>query len=106
MTREEHCNRLCVSYVRVSNQMLKHNLSFEEAVKLPIQRINKHCINGEIKTNSKWYTHFNIPSRTANTWMSKKGRTFRDMLNKYGVDTSSMEIYPCDGEIVMYNRPL
>ena len=110
MTKEEHCERLCVSYQRVTAYMKKHNMSFEEALNVPVQRVIKHNINGVTKRNSDWYEQFNIPSRTANSWLnrSKYGneRTFRDVLDKYNINTENMEIYPCDGDVVMYNNPL
>lgn len=111
MTTAEHCERLCISYQRIQTYQTKRGLSFEEAVKVPVERVIKHNINGETKRNSEWYKLYNIPSRNANSWMSKtdksgKVRTFRDVLEKYKVDTSSMEIYPCDGEVVMKNKPL
>lgn len=107
MTREEHCQRLCISYERINAYMVKEDLKFEDAIKIPIQRITKHSINGNIKRNSEWYRDYNIPTRNANSWVSKSpSRNFKNVLEKYGVDTSSMKIYPCDGEVVMYNKLL
>ncbi len=113
MTREVHCERLQVSIERITSYMSKHNITFEEAVKLPVQRIIKHNINGVTKRNTDWYEKFNIPARTANSWMVRKkkdgspsGRTFRDVLEKYNIDTTGWEIYPCDGEVVMKNKPI
>ena len=85
-------------------------MPFADAVKIPVQRIIKHSIDGLTKRNTDWYTQFDIPARSANSWLRRSGakdnRTFRDVLEKYGVDTSGMEIYPCDGEVVMKNKPL
>lgn len=113
MTTAEHCERLCISHQRISVYQTKRGLSFEEAVKVPVERVIKHNIDGETKRNTEWYELYNIPARTANAWMVSKmrdgssfNRTFRDVLEKYKVDTSSMEIYPCDGEVVMKNKPL
>lgn len=107
MTREEHCERLCISLPRILPYMQRYNLSFEEAVNIPVQRVIKHCIDGEVKRNSEWYTLYNIPSRTANSWLTrKKSRTFRKLLERYGINTENMKIYPCDGDVVMYNSPL
>ena len=110
MTREEHCERLCVSYQRIITYMNKHGMSFEEAINVPVQRVIKHNINGVTKRNSDWYKQFNIPSRQANRWLNdskyRNERTFRDVLNKYNINTRAMEIYPCDGDVVMYNNPL
>ncbi|AUR84791.1 HNH nuclease [Vibrio phage 1.063.O._10N.261.45.C7] len=108
---EGHCKRLHISHDRIRAKMSKLGVSFEEAIALPVERVIKHCINGEVKRNTEWYKMYNIPSRTANSWMNKKnhkgepyGRTFKDVLEKYGVDTSTMKIYPCDGEVIMYNN--
>lgn len=113
LTEKEHCDRLCVSHKRVSEYQKKRGLSFEEAVKVPVERVIKHNINGETRRNTEWYELYNIPARTANAWMVSKrsdgssfNRTLRDVLEKYGVDTSDMIIYPCDGEVVMKNKPL
>lgn len=111
MTQHEHCERLCISHGRIAGLMNKHKINFEEAIKKPIVRVTKHCINGEIKTNHDWYKFYNLPSRTANGWLSrlnKNGdkRNFRQLLDYYKVDTSNMEIYPCDGEVVQHNKPL
>lgn len=108
MTREEHCERLCISYQRIAAYMNKRGMSFEEAIKVPMQRFIKYSINGEIKRNSDWYKHFGIPSRSANSWLNQSGikRTFRDVLNKYNIDTSDMDIYPCDGDVIMFNNPI
>ncbi len=113
MTTREHCQRLCISYQRIQTCQQKRGVSFEEAIKLPVERIIKHNINGVTKRNTEWYKHYNIPARNANSWLRGKrrdgtsfDRTFRDVLEKYGVDTSDMIIYPCDGEVVMKNKPL
>lgn len=112
MTQHEHCERLSISHGRIAGLMNKHKISFEEAIKRPIVRVTKHSINGEVRTNHDWYEFFNMPKRTANTKLSKINKhtnvknTFRDVLEDYKVDTSNMEIYPCDGEVVQYNKPL
>lgn len=111
MNRGEHCNRLGVSLARVEALMCKRNLSFEDAVKVPVERVIKHNINGITKRNTEWYKQYSIPARNANSWLSRvtnsrTKRTLRDVLEKYGVDTTSMEIYPCDGEVVMITNPI
>ena len=81
-------------------------MSFEEAVKQPVARINKYCINGEILTNKQIFEKFGINPRNANTKLSKLNKDLRATLQHYNVDTSAMTIYPCDGKIVMYNNPV
>ena len=109
-TIKGHCETHNVSYLRIGSLMSKRGLSFEDAMNTPAERVIKHNINGITKRNSDWYKTFNIDSRTANVWLNSSGcktkRTFRDVLEKYGVDTSEMEIYPCDGDVVMYHSPL
>lgn len=107
MTRQEHCNRYCVSLQRIESYVNKHNISFEEAIKIPVQRVIKHNINGVTKRNREWFITFNIEPKSANSWMSKsKERNLRSTLEHYGVDTSGMKIYPCDGDVVMYSNPI
>lgn len=104
-TRPSHCDRIGVSNQRISALMSKHNISFEEAVKTPVQRVIKHSINGEVKRNSDWAIHFNIPPRSFNSALSKKRKLcknyFTKTLQHYNVDTSTLEISPCDGDVVM-----
>lgn len=110
MTKEEHCERLCISYSRILTYISKKGIPFEEAIKIPVKRFIKYSINGIIKRNSEWYRLYNIPARQANGWLNdsehKGKRNFRDVLDRYNVNTSDMEIYPCDGDVIMYNKPL
>tara|TARA_B100001105_G_scaffold124998_1_gene100132 strand:- start:1070 stop:2275 length:1206 start_codon:yes stop_codon:yes gene_type:complete len=103
-----HCERLQVSYQRVSTYMSKHSVCFEDAIELPLSRTIKHNINGVTKRNSDWYKEFDIPTKTANSYLNRSDtkRTFRDVLERYNIDTSTMEIYPCDGEVIMYHNPI
>ncbi|CAH9014127.1 putative homing endonuclease HNH [Vibrio phage 277E43-1] len=107
-TLSGHCVRLGLSYLRVSAVKTKHGITNEEALKAPVKRVIKHCINGNIKRNSDWYFEFNIPTRTANSYLNRSGikRTFRDVLEHFNVDTSNMMIFPCDGDVVMKNNPI
>lgn len=109
-TMTGHCESYNVSYERIRALMDKRGMSFEDAMNTPVERVIKHRINGITKRNSDWYKEFNIYSRSANSWLNRSScktkRTFRDVLEKYGVDTSEMEIYPCDGDVVMYHSPL
>lgn len=108
MTRVEHCERLYVSYQRVTTKMTKFGYSFEDAIKLPIERVNKHWVNGVVYRNKELFEKYNLPARSANSHLARvKDRTIRCVLEHYGVDTSDMEIYPCDGkDIIMYNKPI
>lgn len=106
-TITNHCNRNKVSLQRISTLISRYNLSLEDAINTPIKRINKFYVDGEIKRVKDWYAEFGIPPISANSWLNKSGknRTFRETLEHYNVDTSGMEIYPCDGDIIMTHKP-
>lgn len=104
-TLQGHCKRLGLSYERVSAVRTKWNLTNIEALESPIKRVIKHAINGEIKRNFTWFEHFNINPRVANSKLTKC-KSIRVTLEHYGVDTSNMEIYPCDGDIIITSKPL
>lgn len=105
-TLEGHCSTLFVSSQRIRTLMERRNLTFEEAVLVPQERIIKQAINGVVKRNTHWYKHFNIgESKTVNSKLNKIGGNFRELLEHYRVDTSDMEIYPCDGDIIQHNKP-
>lgn len=107
-TLQGHCGRLGLSYVRVRTTKNKYGMTNIEALENPIKRVIKHSINGEVKRNHIWYETFNIPVRSANSYLNRSGtnRTFKDVLNHYGIDTSDMDIHPCDGDVIMINNPL
>lgn len=88
--------------------MRKHSISFEDAVKIPVQRITKHCVNGVVYKNKELFVKYSIEPRTANNYLVySKERTIRETLEHYKVDTSQMEIFPCDGsDVIMYNKPI
>lgn len=46
----------------------------------------------------------NIDARKSNDQCLKK--SFRNSSEYFGVDTSEMEIYPCDGDLIMKNKPI
>lgn len=107
MTKKEHCERLCVSYPRVTNTANKFGIPFEVAIKQPIIRVNKYNINGVTKDKYVWVTSLGIQDfKTFNSYVCRFNRTLRDGLEHFGVDTSDMIIYPCDGEVVQYNKPI
>jgi hypothetical protein len=102
----EQCNKLRVSHNRVL-KLIEQGTSVEGALSStkPL-RVIKHNINGITKRNTDWYKHFGFNKpRSVNSY-NCKNKNFRETLEHFGVDTSSMEIYPCDGEFVMYDKPL
>lgn len=108
MTQQEHCERLYVSHGRVREYMRKHSIPFEDAVKIPVQRITKHCVNDVVYNNKELFVKYGIEPRSANSYLVRsKERTIRETLEHYKVDTSEMEIFPCDGkDVIMYNNPI
>jgi len=109
MTKVEHCERLYISHQRVINQISKYGYSFEEAVKIPIERKTHYCINGVVMNTKTIYLKYGLHPKRSNSYLNKSGtdRNLRDTLEYYGVDTSDMEIYFCDGkDIVMYDKPV
>lgn len=104
MNQREHCERLNVSYLRVRSYIPKYKIPFQDAVNIPLNRIIKHAINGVIKRNCDWYNYYGIDARKGNTQCFKK--SFRNALEYFGVDTSEMEIHPCDGDVIMKNKPV
>lgn len=93
MTKEEHCKRVGTTPERVDVRMKRHGETFEQALKHKPQRIIKHTINGEVKRNKSWFEHFNIPPRSANSYLSKC-KCMRKTLGHFGIDTSGMGISP------------
>ncbi|AHK11411.1 homing endonuclease HNH [Shewanella sp. phage 1/40] len=93
MTKEGHCDRLGTSTQRVDTLISRHNMSIEDALLQEPKQIIKHSINGEVKRNSDWARHFDIPSRRFNGYMSRH-KCFKKSLEHFGIDTSNMEITP------------
>lgn len=98
---DRYCEYRNVSSARIQTIMRKKNISIEEAIKVPVQRIIKHSINNVVKRNSDWAKHYGISPKNFNKHVGKKG--FKKALEYFGVDTSDMEIYPCDGDVIMYH---
>lgn len=98
LTREEHCTRVGTSLRRAETLMLKHDMTFEDALKVKPKRIIKHTIDGEVKRNSDWFVHFGIPPIQGNGKIGRKKskcyRSLRKTLEFFGVDTSDMTINP------------
>ena len=100
-----HCNRLYVSYERIRTLINRKGITFENAVKQPLLRISRHCIDGTVLPNKQIFEKFNINPKSGNSRLSKLNKNLRATLQHYGIDTSNMTIYPCDGDVVMYNNP-
>ncbi len=106
MTKKEHCERLYVSHQRVITKVRKLGIPFEEAVKIPMERITKHWVNGEVYNNKDLFIKYGIPPISANNRLSRC-KSLLKTLTHYGVDVTDIEAYPCDGkEVVMFNKLL
>lgn len=102
-----HCKRLCVSEMRIHALISKHNITFEEAVIVPVQRKIKHSMDGVVMRNKAIFEKYKLSARNATSYMAKKkDRGIRETLEYYGVDTSDIQIHLCDGDIIMWNSPI
>ncbi len=79
---------------RVSENISKYKLSFEDAVKLPVQRIRSVNINGEVMLVKDMWVKFGLSPRLANSRKSHAGFTFLQTLKSYGIDTQGLSILP------------
>ena len=101
MSQTEHCDRLKISYIRIKALMHKNKIPFEEACEVPVKRIIKHAINGQIKRNHEWAEFFEINPRNFNTQLSRCKGDFRKALEHFKINTVLMKISPCDGDVIM-----
>lgn len=82
------------SEIRCSENQSKYKLSFEDAVKLPVQRGSKVSVNGSVMRVSKMWEKFGVNGRAANTKKARQGWTHVDTLRYFGVDTEGFVIEP------------
>lgn len=91
-TIKELCEHFEASEGAVLTNMLRKEMSLEEALFAPRQRVKRLSINGIYNSPKYWYESFGINAKTANSWKSKGDRTFKETLHHFGVDTSEMII--------------
>lgn len=91
-TIKELCEYFEASEGAVLTNMLRKEMSLEEALFAPRQRVKRLSINGVYNSPKYWYESFGINAKTANSWKSKGDRTFKETLHHFGVDTSEMII--------------
>lgn len=82
------------SEVRVSTNMTKYKIPFEEAVKLPVERVRKIIFNGETILVKDMWLKFGLNPKTCNRKKSHWKTGFKDTLSRLGIDTSEVEIIP------------
>lgn len=90
--REEwilHCE---TTESRVSSNITKYGIPFEQAVQLPVERIMKVLVNGEVLPVQQLWEKFGITPRKANRWRSANSETFLTTLSHFGVDTKEITL--------------
>ena len=92
--REDWIRHYETSEVRVSTNMTKYKISFEEAVKLPVERVRKIIFNGETILVKDMWLKFGLNPKTCNRKKSHWKTSFKDTLSRFGIDTSEVEIIP------------
>lgn len=92
--RDEWISFYETSEVRVSCNMTKLNLKFEEAVQLPIQRVRKVDVSGKVMYVKDMWLHFGLDPKRANNYKAEYQTTFKQTLERLGVDVSNIEIIP------------
>jgi len=91
-TREEICKQLGISLSAVETKMIRKGLSFEEAVKLPRERIKRVVVNGVSMTPKELWETYNIPPKKANEHRVRHNISFEETLDHFGVDVTDIEI--------------
>lgn len=90
--REDWIRHYETSEVRVSTNISKYKIPFEQAVKLPVERVRKVSVNGEVMFVKDMWLMFGLDPKRANNKKSDLKITFKETLTKLGVDTTSIEI--------------
>lgn len=91
-TIKELCEYFESSEGAVLTNMLRKDMTLEEALFAPRQRVKRLSINGVYNSPKYWYESFGINAKTANSWKSKGNKTFKETLQHFGVNTSQMVI--------------
>jgi hypothetical protein len=91
-TLTELCAYFEVSESAVQTNMTRKGMSLEEALTSPRQRVKKLSINGVYNSPKYWYENFGINAKRANGYKANNGKTFRETLEHFGIDTSEMII--------------
>lgn len=78
--------------VRVSATMTRLSIPFVDAVQLPIQRVRKVVVNGEVMLVKDLWIKYGIKPVQANNRKSSNNWTFKETLTSYNIDTSNIEI--------------
>lgn len=79
---------------RVRENMSKYKIPFEEAVQMPVQRVRKILLDGEVILVKDMWVKFGFQAKACNTKKAHWQTTFKQTLERLGVDVSEIEITP------------
>lgn len=82
------------SDTRVKENMTKHKLPFEDAVKLPVQKVRKVLLNGEVTLVKDMWIKYGFVPKAVNTKKARWQTTFKQTLERLGIDVTNIEIVP------------
>lgn len=92
--REEWITFYETSEQRVSENMSKYSLCFEDAVQLPVLRVRRVLLNGIEITLKQMWEKYGLNPKTCNNYKSANKLTYLQTLCKFGVDTKGVTIVP------------
>lgn len=92
--RSEWIEQYETSDSRVKENMKKYKVPFEEAVKIPTQRVRSLRVNGEKMLVKEFWQMYGLVPKSANTIRSQKKFTFKQVLDLFGFDTRGLVIEP------------
>lgn len=92
--REDWIKEYETSELRVTTNMTKLKIPFEQAVKVPVARVKKVSVNGQIIPVKEMWEMFNLHPKSANGKKSTWKTTFKETLKRLGIDTEDLEITP------------
>ena len=92
--REDWIKEYETSELRVTTNMTKLKIPFEQAVKIPVARVKKVSVNGEVMPVKEMWKMFNLHPKSANGKKSTWKTTFKETLKRLGIDTEDLEITP------------
>ena len=92
--KEEWITFYETSEQRVGENMSKYRLSFEEAVKLPVERVKRLLVNGVETTVKGMWNMFGLDAKNANRYKSHNKIAYLETLKRKGIDISGITISP------------
>lgn len=92
--REEWIAFYETSEQRVQENMKKYKLPFEEAVKIPPERVRRLLVNKEEYTVREMWKSFGLDPKATNSYKSLNKLTYLETLRRKGVDITGITISP------------